>query len=122
MATDHRPDSVTGGQEIAQTTLIMPNASRRCSEVPIVSNRAVTSEQALVEFSITPNGQAPGRESQYRMPDPILLTVFERPAINNVWHAICRFNPVEGRLYFILLRNKAISLPDAGQISMTRSK
>ncbi len=56
----------------AETTVVMPNASQRYSADAIISNRAALGDRAFVEFSRTLNGQAPGRESQHRIPDPVL--------------------------------------------------
>ena len=50
----------------------MPNASQRYSADTIISNRAALGDAAFVGFSRTLNGQTPSRESQYRMPDPVL--------------------------------------------------
>jgi hypothetical protein len=67
LRTANKPLDNTGPQ--ADTMAVIPYASQLCSEVPIVSNRAALGDEAFVGFSKTLN-EAPGRESQYRMPDP----------------------------------------------------
>jgi len=52
----------------------MPNASQRYSADTMNSNCAALGDAAFVGFSRTLNGQTPSRESQYRMPDPMLPT------------------------------------------------
>jgi len=51
----------------------MPYASQRYSADTMNSNCAALGDAAFVGFSRTLNGQTPSRESQYRMPDPMLL-------------------------------------------------
>ncbi|MGB3017021.1 MAG: hypothetical protein WBC65_04380 [Ignavibacteria bacterium] len=51
----------------------MPYASQRCSADTIISIRAALGDRAFDGFSRTLNGQAPGRESQFRMLDRVLI-------------------------------------------------
>ena len=53
----------------------MPYASQRYSADTMNSNCAALGDAAFVGFSRTLNGQTPSRESQYRMPDPMLHSV-----------------------------------------------
>ncbi|MBP6002663.1 MAG: hypothetical protein KA746_04425 [Pyrinomonadaceae bacterium] len=50
----------------------MPYASQRYSADTTVSNRAALGDRAFDGFSRTLNGQAPARELQHRIPDPVL--------------------------------------------------
>ena len=52
----------------------MTLASQRYSADAIISNRAALGDGAFYEYSRTLNGQAPGRESQFRMSDAMKLT------------------------------------------------
>ena len=58
----------------------MPHASRRYTSVRRRSDRASADGQAFDELSRILNDQAPGRESQFRTPDPILSKLTKMPS------------------------------------------
>ena len=71
------------GPHRAEARDAMPNASQRYSADTIISNRAALGDAAFVGFSRTLNGQTPSRESQYRMPDPMLHRSNYLKAVND---------------------------------------
>jgi len=62
----------------AETKAVMPPASQRYSADTIISSRAALGVGTFVGFSRTLIGQAPGRESQFRMSDPVLPPITNR--------------------------------------------